>query len=56
MMTYGLLLFRSCLETDVSIERKWRTTLQKEKESLVADVELNKLQLKKIPVIEKASI
>ncbi|XP_075247433.1 RUN and FYVE domain-containing protein 2-like isoform X1 [Convolutriloba macropyga] len=43
----------SCLETDVSIEREWRTTLQKEKESLVADVELHKLQLKKIPVIEK---
>ena len=49
------MLFRSCLETDVSIEREWRTTLQKEKEALVSELELIKLQLKKVPSLEKVT-
>merc|ERR550532_2658671 len=43
----------SCLETDVSIEREWRTTLQKEKEVLVDDIQKQKIQLRRIPTLEK---
>ena len=50
-----MVVFSSSLETDVSIEREWRTTLQAEKESFVKEIDALKLALTQVPKLQKVS-